>query len=88
MYAFYNSPDPDYPGISFCTPVRDLRGRLTGVLTADFNMVELGSFLDGLQIFDEGFAFIVEFSDTHGRRVIAHPNSQLLLKRVEELLEA
>ncbi len=81
VYAFFNSPEPDYPGLSLATPVYDPDTKaLAGVFTADFNMVELGRFLEGLPIFDNGTAFLVEVDRQGVRHVIAHPNSSLLLK--------
>jgi adenylate cyclase len=83
VYLFSNHPRPDYPGLTCATPVFDAEERLTGVLTADFDLIMLGEFLDGLSIFDTGEAFVVEQGSGGARRVVAHPDPEVIVGEVE-----
>jgi adenylate cyclase len=83
VYLFKNHPRPDYPGLTCATPVFDGDGELTGVLTADFDLIMLGEFLDGLEIFDSGQAFVVERGGGGTQRVVAHPDPGAIVGTVE-----
>ena len=74
----------DAPGVSCATPVRQRDGSLLGVLTASFSLDELCSFLSKLPVGRNGYAFVVEFRADGSRRVIAHPDRQSLLRKVEK----
>jgi adenylate cyclase len=70
----------DVPGVSCATPVYGPDGALVGVVTASFDLYQLCQFLKTLQIGRTGFAFVVEFRKDGSRRVIAHPNPDVLLR--------
>jgi len=65
----------DIPGVTRATPVRDASGRVRGVLTADFDLLALSRFLQGVKIGDAGLAFVLEERRDGSRRVIAHPDA-------------
>ena len=69
-------------GLTYAVPVYDADGRLDAVLSADFDLDGLCRFLKRLRVGDEGFAFLVEVQADGGRRVIAHPHSEILLRPV------
>src|SRR5207244_12112857 len=57
---------------------------LLGVVSASFSLDELCKFLSKLEVGQTGIAFVVEFRADGSRRVIAHPNRQLLLRSVQK----
>ena len=83
VYLFINKPNPDYPGLTCATPVRDPEGQFQGVSTADFDLIALGRFLAELDVLKGGVAFVVEVGEDGAHRVIAHPDSTKILGRFE-----
>jgi adenylate cyclase len=69
-------------GLTYAVPVDNADGRLDAVVSADFDLDGLCRFLKRLRVGDEGFAFLVEVQADGGRRVIAHPRSEILLRPV------
>jgi adenylate cyclase len=69
-------------GLTYAMPVYDSDGRLNAVVSADFDLDGLSRFLKGLRVGDKGFAFIVELQSDGRKRVIAHPNAEILLRPV------
>jgi adenylate cyclase len=72
----------DVPGTSCATPVYRKDGSLLGVLSASFDLFEMSRYLKELKVGSNGFAFVLEFRDDGSRRVIAHPNSDILTRAV------
>ncbi|MGF1465398.1 MAG: adenylate/guanylate cyclase domain-containing protein [Sandaracinaceae bacterium] len=83
VYLFSNAPNPDVPGLTCATPVYDRDGDLAAVLTADFDLIALGEFLDEMHPFESGEAFVVERGDSGEIRVIAHPSPSILVGEVQ-----
>jgi adenylate cyclase len=83
VYLFINKPNPDYPGLTCATPVRDPSGAIQGVTTADFDLIALGRFLSELDVLKGGVAFVVEIGSDGTHRVVAHPDSETILGRFE-----
>ncbi len=71
-------------GVTCGTPFYAADGSLRGVLSASFNVTALCTSLKGLRVGEHGYAFIVEFLADGTRRVIAHPESSLLIRSVAE----
>jgi adenylate cyclase len=69
-------------GLTYAVPVYRAEGRLEAMVSADFDLDGLCRFLNGLRVGNEGFAFLVELQADGGRRVIAHPRSEILLRPV------
>jgi adenylate cyclase len=82
VYTFLAAGDQlASPGVTYATPVfRD--GSLLGVLTADFDLRTISSFLSSLDLLGHGLAFVVEERADGTRRVIAHPNPEILTRPV------
>jgi len=72
----------DVPAVTCATPVPAADGSLRGVLSASFDVIELGAYLRGLRVGESGSAFVVEFRDDGERRVIAHPDEKILIRDV------
>jgi adenylate cyclase len=68
------------PGVTCATPVHRKDGSLRGVLDASFDLTVLCHFLRETPVGQAGYAFVVEFRANGDRRVIAHPNADLLLQ--------
>jgi adenylate cyclase len=82
-YIFMSSSGQlDIPGVTRATPIYE-DGRFTGVLTADFDLAALSSFLRELPVGKNGFAFILELRADGERRVIGHPNNEMLTRPAE-----
>lgn len=79
VYLFKNGEAEDFPGLTCATPVRGPAGRFIGVVTTDFDLRALGGFLDKLQVFKSGFAFVVEKGTDGPDRVIAHPDPKVIV---------
>lgn len=67
-------------GLTYGAPAYRADGKLDAVASADFDLDGLCRFLKELHVGNEGFAFIVEMQANGGRQVIAHPNSEVLLR--------
>jgi adenylate cyclase len=77
-YHFWLRQDDRHFGVSYASPMLSEAGRLLGVWSCDLDTDSLCSFLGSLQREVPGYAFIVEESASHQRRIIAHPNRALL----------
>ncbi|MFT4629347.1 MAG: adenylate cyclase [Porticoccaceae bacterium] len=75
VYLFGYQPNPQYPGLTCATPVYDNDGELLGVLTVDFALSTLSSYLHNLQVFKSGEAFVLD-SD----QILAHPDINQVVK--------
>ena len=71
----------DVFGLSYATPIYGGEGELLAVLDADFELQQLCRFLGTLKLGRRGFAFVIGRQADGTRRVIAHPELQLLLRR-------
>src|SRR5947209_9872810 len=69
-------------GLTYAAPVYRPDGRLAAVVSADFDLDGLCRFLKGVHVGNDGFAFLTEVQADGRRRVIAHPNAELLLRPV------
>jgi adenylate cyclase len=79
VYVFTGDSGPGVPGVSCCVPLYDRRGKLEGVVSADFTLTALSDFLRGVRIGRRGTAFIAETTPGGGHQVIAfQPNERLL----------
>jgi adenylate cyclase len=67
-------------GVTFATPLYQNDGSLLGVLGADFELLELCTFLKTVSDSHNDMAFVMEEDRKGGRRVIAHPDAELLLR--------
>jgi adenylate cyclase len=84
-YVFFGTEGfADLPGTSCATPVYRKDGSLEGVLSASFDLYELSRYLKDLKVGKNGFAFVLEFREDGSRRVIAHPNSEILMRAVPQ----
>jgi len=83
-YVFIQDPFPAVPGITCATPVYRRPGQLLGVATADFDLYALTKFLAKIRIGRGGFAFVIEQRPDGSRRVIAHPDPKLLVRKVQK----
>lgn len=70
--------DLDVPGVTYATPVKSQDGSLLGVVSADFDLYALSSFLGKLALTDRAGSFVVELRHDGSRRVIAHPEPHWL----------
>ena len=60
-YVFFGSRgDEDVPGITCATPILTEEGAFLGVLAASFDVIELSTYLSGLAVGQNGYAFVVE----------------------------
>jgi adenylate cyclase len=82
VYTFFGSGGRlASPGVTYATPVfRD--GTLLGVLSADFDLRTISSFLSSLDLLQHGLAFVVEQRADGTRSVIAHPTPEILTRPV------
>jgi adenylate cyclase len=79
-YALFGTEgDAVSPGVTCATPVRREDGSLWGVLDASFDLRSLCHYLRETPVGQDGYAFVVEFRADGDRRVIAHPDAELLL---------
>ena len=65
-------------GVTYAVPVYAKSGGLLGVLSADFDLKGLCTFLQTLRIGKTGFAFVVERRADGSQRLIAHPDADVL----------
>jgi hypothetical protein len=80
-YVFFGTEGfADVPGASCATPLHHADGSLLGVVGASFDLYELCRHLKDLQVGQTGYAFLVEFRADGSRRVIAHPNPEILMR--------
>jgi adenylate cyclase len=70
-------------GLSYCTPLLSKEGKLEGVLTADFELRDLCNFLKEINFGKAGFSFVLGRQADGSRRVIAHPNADILMKQIQ-----
>jgi adenylate cyclase len=66
------------PGVTLATPFYGSDGKLVGVLNADFDLAALCKFLDAVRQGMAGYAFVVERRRDGGRKLIAHPDPNVL----------
>jgi adenylate cyclase len=82
-YVFHLEDTMGIPGITCATPLYATGRSLLGVLTADFDVNALCKYLKAIRIGRTGFAFVVEIRADGTRRVIAHPNPEILTRVVK-----
>ena len=81
-YILYGSKgEPELPGITCATPVVGEDGTFQGVLAAGFDVIGLSTYLRSLTVGSNGYAFVVECRDDGTRRVVAHKEPKLLVRR-------
>jgi len=73
----------DIPGLSRTAPIHDSEGRMLGVLTADFDLRALSSYLSRLEVGQGGLAVVVEQRSDGSRKVIGHPDAALLTRPID-----
>jgi adenylate cyclase len=79
-YVFFDVEGvADAPGVTYGTPLYYDDGSLQGALTASFDLDGLCRYLRALPVGQSGYAFVAELRADGSRRVIAHPNPDLLL---------
>jgi adenylate cyclase len=82
-YVFFGTKgEVDVPGITCATPILAGDGSIVGVLGASFDVIELSTYLRGLKVAENGFAFVVECRKDGSRRVIAHKDPSILVRPV------
>src|SRR5262249_23709413 len=80
-YVFFGTEGvPDTPGTSCATPVYRKDGSLLGVLSASFSLTSLSLKLRDLKVGETGYVFVVEVGSDGARRLIAHPQPEILLR--------
>ena len=80
-YVFFGTKGAvDVPGITCATPILAEDGSILGVLGASFDVIELSTYLRGLEVGEHGFAFVVEVRKDGSRRVIAHKDPKILVR--------
>lgn len=80
-YVFTNDPSPDTTGVTCATPILGPNGALQGVVSADFNLEALCEFLRETPAGREAFAIVVEILRDGRPQLIAHPDSNVLIKQ-------
>ncbi len=81
-YVLYSPKgEPKLPGITCATPILGENGTLIGVLGASFDVVGLSTYLRGLDIGTNGYAFVVEYRNDGSRRVVAHKDPKILIRK-------
>jgi adenylate cyclase len=75
--------DFDHPGVACLIPVQREEGSLLGVFRITIDLYELCDSLKKISLEEEGFPFIVEYRKDQPRRVIAHPDSSMILHTVK-----
>ncbi len=73
--------EPELPGITCATPILADDGSLIGVLGASFDVLGLSTYLRSLEIGTNGYAFVVECRTDGSRRVVAHKDSKILVRK-------
>ena len=82
-YVFFGTKGAeDVPGITCATPILADDGPVVGVLGASFDVIELSTYLQGLEVGEHGFAFVVECRKDGSRRVIAHKDPKILVRPI------
>ena len=80
-YLFFGEAGTlSYPGVSYATPINNADGSLRGVLGIGFNTYALCDFLKELDVGALGYAFLLELRANGERKLIAHPNRDLILR--------
>jgi adenylate cyclase len=80
-YPFYmSSGAATVPGVTCATPLYGDGDELEGVLGIDIRLDRFCDFLRTLVVGSAGFPFVVELSSDGSRHVIAHPQSDILLR--------
>jgi adenylate cyclase len=75
-YLFFNERgELSYPGVSFASPLRDG----SGVIGLDFDVYSLCDYLAEIKVSRNGYAFVIEQGRGGQRRLIAHPDREILL---------
>jgi adenylate cyclase len=72
----------DVHGLSYATPIYGDEGGLLAVLDSDFELHGLCRFLSTLKLGRHGFAFVIGRQADGTQQVIAHPDLELLTRRV------
>jgi adenylate cyclase len=76
--------EPQVPGLSCVTPIYRRDGSLQAVFSATFDLEALCLFLQSLHASRRGYAFVIEFRADGSRRVIAHPDAEILVRDVRQ----
>ena len=50
-------------------------------MTVDFDLLAIARFLRELEVFDSGFAFVIEVGSSNRRRMVAHPDPSVVIDR-------
>ena len=77
---FGTKGEADVPGLTCATPIHAKDGSLFGMLGATFDVIELSTYLRGLEVGKNGYAFVVECRNDGARRVIAHKDPKMLVR--------
>ena len=73
----------DVLGVTYALPYFDKAGELKGVVTADFDLETISRYLGSLKIGQRGSAFLVEQDADGVFKIVAHPNSEWLIRPPE-----
>lgn len=74
---YYDKGGGDTMMVTCSYPLRDSKGTVVGVITADMSLAELSQEIDRLRPMDDSYAFIVSDKGIF----MAHPDSTLILKK-------
>lgn len=80
VYSFEGLDGETVQAVSFCVPILD-RGKFMGVAGVDYSLEPIQAFANGLAK-GSRYAFMV----SGDRRIVAHPDSKLVGKKLEEAL--
>ncbi len=87
-YLLYGSNDEtELPGITCSAPILAKDGTLLGVLGASFDVVGLSTYLRSLDIGTHGYAFVVECRADGTRRVVAHKDPKILVRKSSQSIQ-
>src|SRR5262249_19284505 len=72
--------EPTYPGVTYASPLYR-NGELIGVFGVDFDVFLLCRYLAGINVTENGYAFVVEQRGADSPQLIAHPREKVLLRK-------
>lgn len=78
-YTLYNNPQS--PIISASTTIKDLNGKIIGVMGLDISLDKLSEIISNLKVPNDGYVFLINNDST----IIAHPNKKLNFKKIDIL---
>jgi adenylate cyclase len=72
------------PGITYAAPIYDKDQKFMGVMTVNFDITAISTFLNSNPVGKAGFAFVIEKLKDGSYRVLAHPDPEKLTREVKD----